>query len=694
MSRFGYEHSHGKISRISGSARQWPFMRYYSNLRWGLICYLVSLLGMLLLPSETARPWALLLLTSAIVWAVIIWRRQEWTPAFPRQPGARIPGFNPSHFPYLVGVWSAFLIALAADFRYLAVPSATFGLAGILWLAGIGLLLCSAFVGSQAVDHTNDPNFTRWTIWEIITLTGLLLLALLTRIWDLTRFPDNIYPDEIITGTIATQSYISHTGSSPSVFSSVWSGIDLPALWFWIVSLLLKLGGSTLATLRLPAALFGAATVLPLYGLIRGTWGKLAAIAGTAILAFSTSNIHYSRLALNNIVPQFFWAACFFFLLRGLKLRRPLDWALAGLSAGLSEYFYYGTRLLPFIMILFVSYLLVFHWRQARHYLSGFLLLAGSYLIGFGPLLFHFIRHPNLYFGRGVSLMTWSPHIPSSFNDLYKTLKTMWPVICENLLGISTHSSQDIIYYAPLLLPAEAALLVLGVALLVWHWRHPAALLLLISGLGVLLIGGTLVASPNSVPPLINHWTPAFPAFYVAIAVPIGAWAASFELPDRLRWLMPATIAIGLSFLGWSNLNFYFHRYYADPASLRNNAYRSAQQNYEIQTVQSRYQASLGPGYHVFVLGPHLPPYDTVTTRYLVADQERTALTNPEAELPSIAPKGKGLAFLFFPGSEQYRDLARKLHPGGVDREINTRLGKHVFYAYVLSPARAQAVHK
>jgi hypothetical protein len=160
-------------------------------------------------------------------------------------------------------------------------------------------------------------------------------------------------------------------------------------------------------------------------GSFAGTWGRYAAIAGTAILAFSASNIHYSRLALNNITTQFFWTACFFFLLHGLRSRRPLDWALAGLSAGLSEYFYYGTRLLPFILILFIGYTLAFNWRQPGQYLSGFLLLAGSYVIGFGPLLFHFIWKPNLYFGRGASLMIWSPHIPTSFKDLHSMWKTV-----------------------------------------------------------------------------------------------------------------------------------------------------------------------------------------------------------------------------------------------------------------------------
>ena len=290
--------------------------------------------------------------------------------------------------------------------------------------------------------------------------------------------------------------------------------------------------------------------------------------------------------------------------------------------------------------------------------------------------------------------MIWSPHIPIRFQDLQTAWETGWPIIRDNLLGISTQSSQDIIYYAPLLLPAEAALLVLGVALLLWHWRHPAAFLMLISGVGVLLIGGSLIAYSNSVPPLINHWTPAFPEFYVALAVPVGAWAASMELSGRLRWVLPVTLAIGLSLLGWSNLSFYFHHYHADPASLRSRSYRSAQQNYEIQTAQSRYQASLGPGYHVVAVGQKPPPYDPVTTRYLVADQDWTAVTNPPAELPSITAGNKGLAFFFFPGNEQYRELTRRMYPGGVDGEVATKNGKHVFCTYVITPKQPQAIHR
>jgi hypothetical protein len=198
-------------------------VRYYSNLWCGLIPFSAALLGILLLANERTRPWAVLLLIGAAALAVIIWGPQKWMPAFPRHPVARIVNLDRSRFFCLFGVVSAFLLALAADLRYLAAPNETFGLAGIFWLAGIGALLSSTLAWSHsATDPAGEPHLTRWPTWEIVLLGGLVLVALLTRVWGLTSFPDNIYPDEIMTGTVASQSYINQTGSGPSVFSTLW----------------------------------------------------------------------------------------------------------------------------------------------------------------------------------------------------------------------------------------------------------------------------------------------------------------------------------------------------------------------------------------------------------------------------------------------------------------------------------------
>ena len=390
----------------------------------GTMGFAVSLVGTELLPVESLRILAVLLLIGAGILAVFAWSDSQWLPAFPAD---RDGGSTTLNF----GVWrrrsSLTLLAAAVSLSalshvtFLATPRAPFGAAGWLWVVAIALVLAAAALRGRA-DPPGDSGVERlsvWSWWEVTIVASIAGLALALRFWDLRDVPFNIYPDEIMTGSVAEHAYVSGPGPAPSLFSTVWGDINLPALWFAIVAGALKLGGIGLATVRLSAALFGAATVLPFYGLVRGVWGRIAAIAGASIMAFGAANVHYSRMALNNITTPFFWTVCFFFLLRWLRGRRSLDWILAGLAAGLSEHFYYGTRLLPFILTAFLAYLLVVHWRHARPDVGQFGWLVLGYLIGFGPLLSYFITHPGLYYGRGAGLMTWD-RIPANWHDLQR----------------------------------------------------------------------------------------------------------------------------------------------------------------------------------------------------------------------------------------------------------------------------------
>ena len=124
------------------------------------IVYSISLLGTLLLANEGVRGWAVLLLIAAAVIAVLLWGGQKWLPAFSNDLNAPA-AVNRSRFFCLVGLAVAVLLVLAADLRYVAAPNETFGLAGILWLAGISLLLLSRFsvlVRYRCVPTCRAPN--------------------------------------------------------------------------------------------------------------------------------------------------------------------------------------------------------------------------------------------------------------------------------------------------------------------------------------------------------------------------------------------------------------------------------------------------------------------------------------------------------------------------------------------------------
>ena len=689
----------------------------------GLVSLALSLVGTFLLSREEWHPIAIVLLASSGVLAVLAWGR-----AMPYQ-WSMLRGESASLHSLLALVRAqplgvlCFTLSVGLVFGSILLlplqPGEMFGLAGWLWLAGMLMLIASTATLSRqrihvrqasvnapteslnlpqaestvpvrpsrrtrhniAALHPTNIDDVRWSRAEIVTFVLISLAALFLRVWDLSGIPYNIYPDEIMTGEVAAQAFMG--GHSTPIFSTVWGGIDLPALWFYLVAISMQLGNSTLAAIRLPAALFGAATVVPLYFLLRDHWGRYAAIAGSAMLAISASNIHYSRLALNNIVPQFFWAACFLFLLRGVRTHKPIYWTLAGLMGGISEHFYYGTRLLPFILFSFFAYLVVVRRKAFSHWLRSMVLILLGYVAGMGPLLAYYLLHPGLYFGRGASMLTWN-RVPTSLGELGEMWNTLWPILAETLLGISTHGSQDIVYFAPLLLPVEAALLVLGISVLVWKWRHPAAFLLLASGAAVLLVGGVLAL--YGAPPFLAHLTPAFPSVYAASGIALALLATSIRRAYPQLRVHGTASALGLSLLLIAALNtgFYFIDYYADPESLKLDNYRVAQRNYEAQTVQSRFLASLEPNYQVFRSAGRL--YDPITTRYLVKGQEERTINNPELELPVTLPPGKSHAFLFFPGDEQLQNLVLARYSGGTMREVVGPQGTHYFYAYLVNP--------
>ncbi len=649
--------------------------------------WLLALLGTLLLGDETTRGAGIALILLASVLIVIKYRHITFPPYFaPAEITQQVLPPKPEKAKHralvTAGIAASTILALAANIRFLASPTDTFGAAGFLWLGGIGLFVVSCLAWSRLSGYVNVPQPERWPAWEKVAFGGLALLAAILRLWDLNNFPYNIFGDEITAGRIAIDSYVGQPG--PSIFSLLWENVDLPALWFLTIAKSLELGSFTLWSLRLPAALVGAATAVPLYGFVRLGWGRGAALPATAIYAFSTVALHYSRVNLINIVTAFFWSACFLFLLLGLRSRRPLDWALAGLAGGVSEYGYHATRLLPFILLAFFSYLVLTNRREARYYLGRCGLVALGYFIGFGPLFARYALNPGLYTGRAGGQLIWD-HVPVNWEDLQNMVATLWPIMSENLLSISAHSSQDVIYFAPLLLPAEAALLALGVVLLVWHWRQPAAFLVVLTATGVVLTGGTLVL--YSVPPYFGHWVPALPAFYVAMSVPLGAWLgeATTRLRGRLKWIPAMMVAAVLFALGCININFYFRDYYANPDTLRDPAYRNAQMRLETRTSQARYQAELGSEYVVRILGEEYYLYNP-DVPYLAAGQDYMPLADPGSQLPVARQPDKGLVFLFMPGGEQYRQLVRSTHPGGKEGEISSRTGRHLFYTYILRP--------
>ncbi len=628
--------------------------------------------GEALLFDEGLRNWGAVLLTIGVLLGAWAWSNTRDAPiaVVGHTPGT-LPA-KPDPVLRVIGIGTALLLAAGGVLAWLAEPDAVFGLQGVLWLASIAVFVLSCYrwhtAGELAARATSPC--VEWTRAERLVMGGLLALALCTYLVALDTIPWHFHQDEVVAHYEAWRFY---NGPPISIFTTTWFETSLPSLPFVFTGNLMHLAGTGLAGVRAGAALIGALAVVPAYGIARLLWGRVAAAVAGFAWATSPVAIHYSRISIVNITTATCWAVCFYFLLHGLRTHRPMSFALSGLAAGLSMYTFYGTRLLPYLLVAFAAYLALFHFRIFRTHLGNLGLLAAGFLIGFGPLLAYFIRYPGMWAGRGLSQLNVPAAIPTTWEALVHNWNVLAPLMVENFLSLSVLPSSDNFYWAPFLSPVEAVLLLLGVGVLASRWRQPGAFLVLLWGASIVFVGGTLIDEGHI--PSFVHWTPAFPAFFLALALPVSLLFKSLlRYAPRWRQAGGVLLAVGLGLLAVANL----YRYVAVYPAQVPPAFGPA---------VGRFLATLPRDTQVRLVGNVSPPYSSVMGRMLAPGVTVGELLNPSLELPLPYPT-REFVFVFDEEQAHYLPVVQSYYPGGEVRPLQTP-GGPIGSAYLLPPGAA-----
>lgn len=642
----------------------------------GLAALLICGVGEARLFDEGLRDLGAVLLGIGVLLWALAWSNTRDEPIL-------VVGHRPGTLPArqepvlrMVGIGSALLLASGGVLAWFAAPDALFGLQGVLWLASIAVFLLSCYrwrtAGELAVRAASTC--AAWTRAERLVFGGLLALALCTYLLALDTIPWHFHQDEVVAHYEAWRFY---NGPPISVFTTTWFETSLPSLPFVFTGNLMHLAGTGLAGVRAGVALIGALAVVPAYGIARLLWGRVAAAMSGFAWATSPVAIHYSRISIVNITTATCWAVCFYFLLHGLRTHRPMNFALSGLAAGLSMYTFYGTRLLPYLLVAFAAYLALFHFRTFRAHLGNLGLLAAGFFIGFGPLLAYFIRYPGMWAGRGLSQLNVPAAIPTTWEALVHDWNVLAPLMVENFLSLSVLPSSDNFYWAPFLSPVEAVLLLLGVGVLASRWRQPGAFLVLLWGASIVFVGGTLIDQGHI--PSFVHWTPAFPAFFLALALPVSLLFKSLlRYGPRWRQAGGVLLAAGLGLLAVANLYRYVTVY-------------PAQVPPAFGPAVGRFLATLPSDSQVRLVGNLSPPHSSVMGRMLAPGVTVGELLNPSLELPLPYPT-RGLVFIFDEEQAHYLPVVQSYYPRGEVRPLQTP-GGPIGSAYLL-PAGASEGHR
>jgi 4-amino-4-deoxy-L-arabinose transferase-like glycosyltransferase len=408
----------------------------------------------------------------------------------------------------------------------------------------------------------SHPGLGWWLLLAVAIGVGIAF-----RLHLIGSLPYGIWFDEAQNGIVARR--ILEDPSFRPVF--VGEATQLPALFFYVFALALKLFGNGILALRLVATGAGILTLLFTYLLAKELFDQRIAVLATFFLAVMRWHVNFSRFAMHGIFAPLFMAATFYFLIRGLRGKGAANFVAAGVMMGVGLQGYYSFLLMPLIVVCLLLHHAVFGkvlpWRTLAAGVAAFGISAAAV---YAPLGVWALQHPQEFSQRTQAVTITKGHPPG------EVARLAWSNTGKHLLMFSSagdRNGRHNLPGAPMLDRITGCLFALGVGLALWRSREPGHFLLLV-WMAVILQAG--IWSVDFEAPQAHRTFGLTPAVAVLAALPLGllwrlarAPAAAADAVARQRsnrnaaLVLTATAAIVtlvlIAHAGWRNFDTYFH---------------------------------------------------------------------------------------------------------------------------------------
>lgn len=270
-----------------------------------------------------------------------------------------------------------------------------------------------------------------------IALAAILIIAAIFRFYKITQLPPGLYPDEAMNGNNALEAMA--TGHY-KIFYPENNGRE--GLFMNIQSLSVGIFGNEPWSLRLISALFGFFTVLGIYLLTKELfhrpgsnkildrltdWRISAEISRSKIITLLTSlflatsfwHTNFSRIGFRAIMLPFVTTFSFYFLFRGFRTKKIMDFIWSGIFLGLGFHTYIAFRIVPFVVLLILIIKLIEiiksneyqdiidRREEIKRFIYSVIVYGFFAFLVALPLLYYFYKNPADLIGRAgqVSIM-------------------------------------------------------------------------------------------------------------------------------------------------------------------------------------------------------------------------------------------------------------------------------------------------
>ncbi|GEM_PF-1161256 len=473
---------------------------------------------------------ALFFVPITLALTILIWRKQatpeipsqsvQWKPFRPWQIGlcafgllcfailSQAQGNIPGFLPFMFGAHHAHQFALFI----IGITAITWGMTGGFTLTDIKTSL---------YQLTNDRAW-RWVL-------SFMLIGLCVRIiWLETAV--HYYTDETNFASAVTR-----LRDDPK--TQIMLNIGPVANFTWVYSYgqfyYTEIFGATLANLRALSVFIGVLTIPVIYLLSKWAFGVRIGLLASFLLAFDLPHIHYSRLALNNIVDPLIGVLAIALLWRGLQTGSRRLFALGGVCLGLTGYFYEGGRLLyPALIIGWIILYTLFkngnvHKRGIAVFIASAVLITSGFYISLSVYGFDNVA-PRLLQQR-VQEDFWAEFFTSD-QPLQQLSRYFDERLNPPFLHIVSQQDGSTFYYprgVSLILAHLLPFFLIGIGRALYHWRGLGWIFPLWMILTVL--GNSLIER--------NDWTARFVVVFPALVMLTALGLDTVYQVIRTRWL-------------------------------------------------------------------------------------------------------------------------------------------------------------
>jgi 4-amino-4-deoxy-L-arabinose transferase-like glycosyltransferase len=662
--------------RLSAMARPTLTLRSIPLEAWllGAACGLALLGQLTLFFDEAHLTVGLLYYLLAISLFIWVGRRVEGNVLAPPFSAVALTRSAPS---FALGLTSLALCLWTVQTVNLSTLTPLLGRAAVVtWAASIGLFVWSVL----RVVAWRWPGPERWVAWarahwpEVMGLILLGCLALWLRTYNLELQPYAMVNDE---GEVGQEALRILAGLRTNFFETGWSA---QPIWSFVpTAISVALFGHTTFAVRFVSAVQGTLSVICLYLLAREAFDRATAFLAAGFLVTLPFHIHFSRLGVCNGIDAFFSSLVIGLTYRALRRGQISGYLWAGLAAGLTIYSYLGSRLVAILAVGLLGYAVVRQRTYFRAHVRHLAVFAGALFLVATPMLVYYFRNPDLFLARlnaeNILNNGWLKQAIAEQGSW----QPLWSQFARSVLVFFFSGAPAGFYNSPMpyLVPLAAVFFLLGMGYVVWRLKEPRYMALFAWFWAVVVLGSTLTGGPPTSQRLIMT------APVLALITAIGLrkmfelWHKVGVMPVRLGEILSVGV---LCVVGWQGVNFYFTDY-------AQGHYFEDQSN-EITYEASRYAASLGLPYRMYLIGEPMTYVIFGNFKYLLPDMEVQDFNTVTPDSLAALPHDGGAFFVAIPSRRADLDLVASWAPGGRWQPVPRRYQPEqtLYFGYLLSP--------